>query len=413
MGSSLLAADGNNNTQQADRANDELHKIALVIGNSSYVNASILPNASNDAADMCAMLKKLNFDVICKLNIPSKRDFKDAIYEFTGNINEKSVVFFYFAGHGLQIDGINYLIPTRAALKTKSDIDDESIQINYLMSELEARQAALNIFILDACRNNPFINPIRGYVPAVGLASQLYAPKNSIIAMSTGPGKLSLDGTGRNGIFTKNILKFMTVPKQSIEDMLKAASGGTRSEAMSLGRQQDPQITSSYTEKYCLTGCFDQQSVKKDGDPSEQLKARQLELERLQTSIVQTKEKQAELEKQKNELLRKQGEINEIKMNLEKSEAQQEVLSKKKVELENKQKQLDEVNADIHSYEFKMNELEASKKALLSKQNELNAMRERLSSQQADIEAKKKEIQSRTIEPPKKEKKQPIMIPAF
>lgn len=388
-GSSLLAADSNNNTQAGGRTNDEFHKIALVIGNSSYVNAPILPNASNDAADMCAMLKNLNFDVICKLNISSKRDFKDAIYEFTGNINEKSVAFFYFAGHGLQIDGINYLIPTRAALKTKSDIDDESIQINYLMSELEARQAALNIFILDACRNNPFINPIRGYVPAVGLASQLYAPKNSIIAMSTGPGKLSLDGTGRNGIFTKNILKFMATPKQSIEEMLKAASGGTRSEAISLGRQQDPQITSSYTEKYCLAGCFDQQHVKNDSDASEQLKARQLELERLQISIAKTKEKQTELEEQ------------------------QEVLGKKKIELENKQKQLNAVTADIRSYEIKMNELEASKKTLLSKQNELNAIRERLSSQQADIEAKKKEIQSRTIEPPKKEKKQPIMIPAF
>ena len=409
----LYAAAPINQTSKPELTNDELRKVALVIGNATYVNASPLANSSNDAADVCTMLKTLDFDVICKLNIPSKREFKDAIYEFTGKVNENTVALFYFAGHGLQIDGVNYLIPTKAALKTKSDIDDESLQINYLMSELEPREAALNIFLLDACRNNPFVNSIRGYAPAVGFASQLYAPRNSIIAMSTGPGQLSLDGAGRNGTFTKNILKFISTPKQTIEDMLKNASGATRAEAMSLGRQQHPQITSSYTEKYCLMGCQDKKSLKVD-EQSAEMKEKQAELDRLKISIAQTKEKQKELEDQKNELLRKQGEIDKMKAILENTQNQQGELDKKRQDLLQKQKEIDSIETSIHASAARLNELDAEKKALLLKQNELNKILEELSAQQDSINSKKKDIQSRIIEEKNREKKpKSIIIPAF
>lgn len=299
----------------------DLNKIALVVGNAAYVNALPLANPLNDANDVCAALKKLDFEVICKLNIATKREFKDAIFEFTGKINEKTVALFYFAGHGLQIDGLNYLVPTNAALRTKSDIEDESVQINYLMSELDARRAALNIFLLDACRNNPFVNPIRGYAPTLGLASQLYTPRNSILAMSTGPGQLSLDGTGRNGTFTKNLLKFVLTPRQSVEDMLKAVTGGTSLEAQRFGRRQDPQITISYSEKYCLAGCTElkpaQAQARNSTDPQSS-----------GTSAGELAATLSGLDAKENALLKKEQELNKIRDALAAQQAGIEVKNK-------------------------------------------------------------------------------------
>jgi uncharacterized caspase-like protein len=296
------------------------NKVALVIGNMGYVNALPLQNTGNDANDTCAAFKKLGFEVICKIDVATKRDFKDAIFEFTGKVGHDTVAAFYYAGHGMQVDGVNYLMPTKAALRTRSDIEDENVQINYLMSELEARQAALNIFILDACRNNPFTSPIRGYVPTLGLASQLYAPRNSIIAMSTGAGQLSLDGDGRNGTFTKNLLQNIGTPRLSIEDMFKSVSIGTRADAKRLARVQDPQITTSYAEKFCLAGCADDGAERKRLEATIETNARQAALAQREREIdalnaeikasgTRMAEQQAEVERMRKALVLQQAGI--------------------------------------------------------------------------------------------------------
>lgn len=280
-------------------------KVALIIGNAQYANAAPLPNPGNDAADMCAAFRKLGFEVICKIDIASKREFKDAIFEFTGKVTPQTVAVFYFAGHGVQIDGLNYFIPTQAALRTKSDIEDESVQINYLMSELEGRQAALNLFMIDACRDNPFVNPIRGYVPTLGLASQLYAPRNSIVAMSTGAGQLSLDGNGRNGTFTKNLLQNVAMPGESVEDMLKAVSKGTRADANRVGRQQDPQTTISYADKYCLAGCGE--GMHRDAVPGSRTAATSGQLGELEAVRTGLLKKQEEVDRMRQALAAQQA----------------------------------------------------------------------------------------------------------
>jgi uncharacterized caspase-like protein len=308
---------------RAMAATDHLRKVALVVGNATYANALPLANPVNDATDVCNALRKLDFLVICKTNISSKRAFKDAIFEFTGKLNESSVALFYFAGHGLQIDGLNYLIPTAAALRTKSDIEDESMQVNYLMNELEARHPALNIFVLDACREDPFTSPVRGYAPTMGLASQLFTPRNSIVAMSTGPGQLSLDGIGRNGTFTRNLLKNLSTPRLTIEDMFKAVGGGTRGDAQQLGRRQDPQITSSYTEKFCLAGCGDSKPATGTAAVS------QAELNRLQESLAESHARQAELEAKQHALMRRQAEIDAQRSTLSAAPASPDVRSRK------------------------------------------------------------------------------------
>ena len=309
-------------------------KVALVIGNARYANAPPLRNPGNDATDMCAALRKLGFEVICKLDLANKREFKDAIFEFTGKITPRTVALFYFAGHGMQVDGINYLIPTKAELRTKSDIEDESVQVNYLMSELEARQGALNIFFLDACRNNPLADPIRGYVPTMGLASQLFAPRNSIIAMATGAGQLSLDGDGRNGTFTKNLLAHIGTPHQSIEETLKAVGSGTRADAARYGRQ-DPQITMSFTDRFCLAGCADVPALAGSADGA-LLKAKTAALNQLQATISETHAKQAELDAQQALLLRKRAELDALALQQARIDADQKEIATRGIKLPEK-----------------------------------------------------------------------------
>ena len=398
---------------EGSRALEPEAKIALVIGNTNYTNALPLKNPGNDATDMCAALTKLGFQVICKIDLASKREFKDAIFEFTGKINPRTVALFYFAGHGMQVDGINYLIPTKAALRTKSDIEDESVQINYLMSELETRQAALNIFFLDACRDNPLTDPVRGYVPMMGLASQLYAPRNSIVAMSTGAGQLSLDGDGRNGTFTKNLLHNIGTPRQSIEETLKAVSSGTRADASRFRRQQDPQITISFTDKFCLAGCADAAAVAAAND--ELLKAKTAELNRLEATISETRAKQAELDSQQALLLKKRAELDTLRLGLENAASKQEELQRRQAEVAQRERELAKLGADVKASTDKFNELEAVRLGLLKKQAEVDEMRKSLALQQASIDASNKEIATRSVTQPEKKPPPPppTVVPTF
>ncbi|MFC0133016.1 hypothetical protein CR105_25380 [Massilia eurypsychrophila] len=378
-------------------------KLALVVGNATYVNALPLDNTVNDANDVCAALRKLDFEVLCKTNLATKREFKDAIFEFSGRINDQTIALFYYAGHGVQIDGLNYLVPTAAAMRTKSDIEDESVQINYLMNELDGRRAALNIFVLDACRNNPFINPIRGYAPALGLASQLYAPSNSIIAMSTGLGQLSLDGTGRNGTFTKNLLKFLPTPRQPIEDMFKAASGGTSVEARSLGHRQDPQVTTSYAGKFCLAGCSDNRLAN-----DAELNAKAAQLDKLQAAIAQTRAKHDELAEQTAALLKKQAELDKLRSSVEQAQSGK---GRDSVQQKNA---VASVNAELSASTAKLAEMESMKAALLQKQLELSKILDTLAVQQAGIDDRNKEIRMRKLEVPAEDKKKQLnILPVF
>ena len=395
---------------EGNRAIQSDSKVALVIGNAHYTNALPLKNPGNDATDMCAALKKLGFEVICKLDVPTKREFKDAIFEFTGKINQRTVALFYFAGHGMQVDGINYLLPTKTQLRTRSDIEDENIQINYLMSELEARQAALNIFFLDACRNNPLTDPIRGYMPTMGLATQLYAPRNSIVAMATGAGQLSLDGDGRNGTFTKNLLQHIGTPHQSIEDTLKAVSSGTRADAARFKRQQDPQITMSFTEQFCLAGCGDAA-----GKPNEELlKAQTAQLNKLEATLTETKAKQAELDAQQALLLKKRAELDALRKGMENVESKQEELTRRHAEVTQRERELARLSAEVKASTDKFNELENVRLGLLKKQAEVDRMRKSLAQQQASIAASEEELATRAVKPPEK-KKEPAapVVPVF
>lgn len=229
-------------------------RVALVIGNGKYANVPPLPNAINDASDMCRTLRDLSFQVICKNNLRSKREFKDLIYAFTRLLDSDTHALFYYAGHGMEVDGVNYLLPTETLFRTKSDIQDEGFNINYLMSELDDKRTELNIIILDACRNDPLGKQYKDS-PFTGLAAQLNAPPNSVIMFATAPGKIALDGSGRNGVFTRHLLSAMRVAGNPIETTLKNIIAGVRDESAKAGFQQNPWVNFSYSGKFCFAGC--------------------------------------------------------------------------------------------------------------------------------------------------------------
>ncbi|MBT8078874.1 MAG: caspase family protein [Gammaproteobacteria bacterium] len=202
---------------QSDARSDAGDKIALVIGNSDYA-FSPLVNPTNDAADMGAALEALGFEVTVLLNA-DQRAMKRAIDEFGRKLDrDRGTGLFYFAGHGVQVRGRNYLVPVNARIRTENDVEYESVDAGRVLAKMEDAGNELNIVILDACRNNPFARSFRS--ARNGLAS-IDAPSGSLIAYATAPGSVAADGSGRNGLYTANLLRAMQVPGLGLEQVFK------------------------------------------------------------------------------------------------------------------------------------------------------------------------------------------------
>jgi hypothetical protein len=191
-------------------------RLALVIGNGAYQTAP-LKNPLNDAEDMAATLKHLGFKVILKTNA-DQRTMEDTIRNFGKQLRNGGVGLFYFAGHGIQLGGRNYLMPVDAKIESESDVKYESVDAGRVLGKMEDAENQLNIVILDACRNNPYARAFRS--DQSGLA-RMDAPTGSLIAYATAPGEVAADGLERNGIFTKRLIHHMMTPNLSIEQVLK------------------------------------------------------------------------------------------------------------------------------------------------------------------------------------------------
>jgi formylglycine-generating enzyme required for sulfatase activity len=215
-------------------------RLALVIGNGAYKSAP-LKNPPHDAADMTERLKKLGFQVIHKENA-DQRIMKKAIREFGRTLRKNGGIgLFYFAGHGIQVDGRNYLIPVNAMIETESDIEFESVDAGRVLGQMEEAGNPLNIVLLDACRDNPFERSFR--TNSKGLA-RMDAPRGSLIAYATAPGATAADGEGRNGVYTKHLLSHMATPGIKVEDVLKRVRVDVIKET---GNKQIPWESSSMT----------------------------------------------------------------------------------------------------------------------------------------------------------------------
>jgi hypothetical protein len=204
-------------------------RFALVIGNSDYA-IGVLSNPVNDAYAMAMALEKLGFDVSLRLEVKTKDEMKRAIREFGEKLRQGGVGLFYFAGHGLQVDGFNFLIPIQAQISSQAEVEYESVDVGFVLAQMEAAQNQMNIVILDACRNNPYARSFRS--ANRGLAS-INAPTGSLIAYSTAPGATASDGIGKNGLYTGELLKQIQIEGLKIEEVFKnvranvlAKSGG-------------------------------------------------------------------------------------------------------------------------------------------------------------------------------------------
>jgi len=185
------------------------HRQALVIGNGAY-EVDPLRNPPNDARDMAATLRELKFDVIELIN-GDRQQMRDSIRKFNEQLVQyKGVGLFYYAGHGAQVDGENFLIPVRYDIQHDEEVEDEAIRVNTVLTYMQNSGTRMNIIILDACRNNPWASSDRSATR--GLA-QIYAEgSGSLIAYSTAPGSVASDGDGENGLYTQELLEAMQTP---------------------------------------------------------------------------------------------------------------------------------------------------------------------------------------------------------
>lgn len=191
-------------------------RVALVIGNSSYTE-SPLKNSANDATDMAQKLSELGFEVLKYTNV-NRHSMRMAIRDFGNRLKNADVGLFYFAGHGIQINGINYLVPLEADVTSSDEVQDESIDASAVLRKMESAGNKVNIVILDACRNNPFPSSFRSIDR--GLA-RMDGPVGSFIAYATSPGSVAADGDGRNGLYTQYLLSALSQPGLSIEQVFK------------------------------------------------------------------------------------------------------------------------------------------------------------------------------------------------
>ena len=196
---------------------EEEVRTALIIGNSRY-QMGMLANPVNDARAMATVLREVGFDVILKTEIPNKDEMKRVIREFGRKLEMGGVGLFYYAGHGLQVDGINYLIPVEAQIYNQEEVEYECVEAGFVLAQMENARNRMNVVIMDACRDNPFARSFRS--SKRGLAT-INAPTGTLIAYATAPGSVASDGTGKNGLYTEILLNEIQVKGQKIEETFK------------------------------------------------------------------------------------------------------------------------------------------------------------------------------------------------
>ncbi|CDH44614.1 exported hypothetical protein [Candidatus Contendobacter odensis Run_B_J11] len=212
-------------------------RTALVIGNGAYADAP-LRNPANDARDVAAKLRELGFQVIERLDA-DRQTLRLALREFEQQLRQRrGVGLFYYAGHGVQIKGQNYLIPVGVDIRQEFEIPDEGVDADAVLRAMESAGNGLNIVILDACRNNPFARSLGSR----GLA-RMDGPVGTFIAYATAPGAISLDGSsGRNSPYTRSLLAAMSTPGLGLEQIFKQVLVAVEQET---GGSQVPWVASS------------------------------------------------------------------------------------------------------------------------------------------------------------------------
>lgn len=228
-------------------------KVALVIGNNSYPQAG-LRNAVNDAKAVATTLRDLGFEVSYRENL-ALAPMLDAMREFLLQAAGSQVRVFYYAGHGAQWKGRNYLVPVDAFFRNEDEVATRAANASELVERLGQSRSGVNVVILDACRNSAFPVGTRTRGPggnarslAPGLA-QVVAPRGTLVSFSTAPGAVALDGSDGNSAFTRHLVSNMRVPGLPVEQLFKRVRIGV---AADTAQAQVPWESSSLMGEFCF-----------------------------------------------------------------------------------------------------------------------------------------------------------------
>lgn len=222
-------------------------RVALIIGNSAYQAVESLKNPRNDALDLSVALEGLGFDVILGRDL-TREGMQQSTAEFSAAAKDAEVALFFYAGHGFQVDGQNYLVPTDARIARPDDATGQTVAMTEILAALQD-SPALKLVFLDACRNNPFGASLQGDARVDDGLARIGTEADFMFAYATQPGNVAYDGTGRNSFFSQALLHHLYTPGQAISDMMIAVR---RDVMTATGGQQIPWENSSLTRQFAF-----------------------------------------------------------------------------------------------------------------------------------------------------------------
>ena len=263
----------------------EARRVALVIGNSAYEHAVPLENPKNDADALAAVLERLDFEVVKGIDL-KRSEFEKTVRNFSRTVRGAEVALLFYAGHGLQVNGLNYLAPIDARLTDEADLDFETVQLATILKQME-REAKTNLIFLDACRDNPLAKNLarsmgtRSVSVGRGLA-RVNSGIGTLIAFATEPGNVALDGEGANSPFTTALLSHIETPGLDIAQLMRRV----RRDVMTLtAERQVPWNNSSLTGDFYFSGKVTITAGAGNSDGDKRFSQLQEELEKLKQQM--------------------------------------------------------------------------------------------------------------------------------
>src|ERR1700754_412675 len=199
------------------------NRMALVIGQSAYKSVPALPNPGNDAKAMTQLLTDSGFEVSSASNL-TQNEMRTAISDFAGKVAAKgpdTVALVFYAGHGIQVDGENFLIPTDIDPKREADIPMQAVRLNDILNTLASVPSRMRFFLLDSCRNNPFPELSRSAGSGLAIVDAKVGAPGTFVSFSTSPGAVAEDGNGVNSPYTTALLEAAKQPNIPIEETFK------------------------------------------------------------------------------------------------------------------------------------------------------------------------------------------------
>ncbi|MBP7553419.1 MAG: SUMF1/EgtB/PvdO family nonheme iron enzyme [Spirochaetes bacterium] len=320
-------------------------RMALIIGNSNY-KEGFLRNPVNDAKAMDRSLKELGFETRIYLDIKTTNEMKKIVREFGAEISQyKGVALFYYAGHGLQVGGLNYLVPIGSSIQKESDVEFECYNVEEMFAEIESAKCKTNIIILDACRNNPFA--FSRSTGNRGLRAVERSPSSSLIAFATSPGNVASDGEGENGLYTQELIKAIKIPNLSLAKVFMEVRNNVSKLS---NKSQIPWETSSLFEDFYFFSNADLQKriEEEQRKVSAEADKKKLELEEIERMNAELMKKIKDSKNEKDRIA--------MEIELQKKQAEENL---KKIELENAIKEKERIKREI----AKQKEEEIRKKA--------------------------------------------------